>query len=413
MGFDLVDSRNRKRSTGSVRKYIERNKRAITDALKKKIADSGLGDILDGHDVELDVKKGGSSTDEPMIGYSSQEGSSDQVLTGNDQYNRGDQYPMPKGGKGQGGGQDGDDGVDSFKFRMTSKEFLDLVFDSLALPNKLKKVFIEEDSNVMQRSGFTTEGAPSRLSIIRTYRQSLGRTLAEKEQYRIEMEDEEDEDKKEIIEQKIKNISLFRDVDLRYTHWTPAPTIRFKCTIFMIMDVSGSMGEDEKELGKGFFLLFLLFLRKTYNEVEIIFLRHTTVAEEVDEKTFFYDPKNGGTLMSPALVLMDEIIRERIDLNTSNVYVAQVSDGDNTYSDTTTYLEMLKSTILPKVQYFIYIEVAPNRGMGLFNNPTSTTLKGIRDIAVTHDNINAAVVRSVDRIWYVFIELFKTKGFKD
>lgn len=409
MAFDLVDSRNRNRSNGSVKKYMDRNKKAIREAIKKKIADTGIKDLLDGHDVEVDVKKGGYRVSEPGIVYDNGTGIADGVVTGNTEYERGDEFTIPYGeGSGNQAGN-GEDDVDSFTFRMSSNEFLDYVFDELALPDRIKKIFVEEESNIMQRAGFTTEGAPSRLSILRTYRQALGRTLAETETYRSELEDEEDEDKRKELEEKLKNVSQFRDIDLRYTYWTPAPTIKFKCVVFFIMDVSGSMEEQEKILAKGFFLLFVLFLRKCYNDVEMVFVRHTTTAEEVDEHTFFYDPKTGGTFMSPALELVNTIIKERYDTNIFNIYCAQASDGDNTFGDVPKYLTLLKDTILPQVQYYIYIEVADENSRWVSMESSSETMRGIGKMALTKTNINAAKVRSLDRLYYVFLDLFRKK----
>lgn len=411
--FDLVDSRTRSRSNGSVKKYMDRNKKAISDAVKKKIQDSGIGEMLDGHDIEIDVKKGGYNVDEPNITYDNTRGVIDGVATGNTEYERGDSFNMQNGGKGGGrDASDGEDDVDSFKFRLTSEEFLDLVFDALELPNRIKKIFVEEDSNIYQRQGFTTEGAPSRLSILRTYKQSLGRTLAETQSYKDEIEDEDDDEKKELVEEKIRNISMFRDVDLRYTHWAPVPTIKFKCVVFFIMDVSGSMEEHEKTVSKGFFLLFVLFLRKCYNDVDIVFIRHTTTAQEVDEHTFFYDPLSGGTLMSPALDLVNTIIEERYDKNIYNIYCAQASDGDNMYGDVPVYIDKLSNNILPLVQYYIYIEVRnPAYSIPGRDETSSSTFRGIQKVASGHDNIDAAVIRDMGKLYYVFMSLFSTKNF--
>jgi len=120
------------------------------------------------------------------------------------------------------------------------------------------------------------------------------------------------------------------------------------------MDVSGSMGEHEKLLAKKFFLLFYLFLEKEYKTVEIIFIRHTQEAKEVDENEFFYGRVTGGTIVSSGLNLINKIIEDRIDENTSNIYVAQASDGDNFENDGEC-VEAL-TVLLAKVQYFAYVQ---------------------------------------------------------
>ena len=97
--------------------------------------------------------------------------------------------------------------------------------------------------------------------------------------------------------------------------------------MFCLMDVSASMDEDKKDLAKRFFTLLYLFLTRKYGEVDLIFIRHTDDAEEVDEETFFHDTRSGGTVVYSALELADKIRAERY-ASGWNVYAAQASDGD-------------------------------------------------------------------------------------
>ena len=82
--------------------------------------------------------------------------------------------------------------------------------------------------------------------------------------------------------------------------------------MFCLMDVSGSMTEHMKDLAKRFYMLLYVFLKRRYRHVEIVFIRHTDRAEEVDEQTFFHGPASGGTLVSSALEAMHEIVRSRV-----------------------------------------------------------------------------------------------------
>ena len=84
-----------------------------------------------------------------------------------------------------------------------------------------------------------------------------------------------------------------------------------KAVMFCLMDVSGSMGEREKDLAKRFFVLLHLFLKRRYDRIDIVFIRHTHEAREVDEETFFYSTQSGGTVVSTALEEMQRIIAER------------------------------------------------------------------------------------------------------
>ena len=102
--------------------------------------------------------------------------------------------------------------------------------------------------------------------------------------------------------------------------------------MFCLMDVSGSMTEHMKDLAKRFYMLLYVFLKRRYRHVEIVFIRHTDRAEEVDEETFFHGPASGGTLVSSALQAMHDIVRSRFRPADWNIYAAQASDGDNSYS---------------------------------------------------------------------------------
>ena len=107
--------------------------------------------------------------------------------------------------------------------------------------------------------------------------------------------------------------------------WRPEPIAR--AVMFCLMDVSASMDEDKKDLAKRFFTLLYLFLTRKYEKVDLVFIRHTEDAEEVDEDTFFHDPRSGGTVVFSALELADKIRTARYATGW-NVYAAQASDGD-------------------------------------------------------------------------------------
>jgi len=127
--------------------------------------------------------------------------------------------------------------------------------------------------------------------------------------------------------------------------------------MFCLMDVSGSMTEHMKDLAKRFYSLLYIFLRRRYKHVDVVFIRHTHVAAEVDEDTFFHSPETGGTVVSTALDEMRRVVKERYDPDAWNIYAAQASDGDNTASDNERTARMLTEDILPVCQYYAYLEV--------------------------------------------------------
>jgi uncharacterized sporulation protein YeaH/YhbH (DUF444 family) len=174
-----------------------------------------------------------------------------------------------------------------------------------------------------------------------------------------------------------------------------------------MMDVSGSMSEQMKDLAKRFFLLLHVFLERRYKRVELVFIRHTETAEEVDEQTFFTDPRTGGTVVSTALAEFIRIQRERYPADSWNIYAAQASDGDNSGSDTHRAVEMLEDDILPLVQHFAYIEVAASAAM----------IRGETDLWRGYDPLSKraprlAMRRVSDRrdIFPVFRDLFGRKA---
>jgi len=128
--------------------------------------------------------------------------------------------------------------------------------------------------------------------------------------------------------------------------------------MFCLMDVSGSMTEHMKDLAKRFFMLLHVFLTRRYERVELVFIRHTDKAQEVDEDTFFHSTETGGTLVSSAVIEMARIVKDRFDPESWNIYAAQASDGDNYPGDNETLLTLLQETVLPLCQYFAYVEVA-------------------------------------------------------
>ena len=93
------------------------------------------------------------------------------------------------------------------------------------------------------------------------------------------------------------------------------------------------------------------------SELKLFFIRHHTVAKEVDEQEFFYSRETGGTVVSSALKLMHEIMQERYSADEFNIYGAQASDGDNWNDDSPLCSKILQKSILPDVQHFSYIEI--------------------------------------------------------
>lgn len=173
--------------------------------------------------------------------------------------------------------------------------------------------------------------------------------------------------------------------------------------MFCVMDVSGSMTQEIKDTAKRFYYLLYLFLKRTYEKIEVVFIRHHTQATEVSEEDFFYARETGGTVVSSALDLMAEIIRERYPPEQWNIYGAQASDGDNWQNDQVKCKELMVQSILPMVQYFTYIEIGEQQPQELWR--LYSELK-----SSFNDRFAISKVHNNSEIFPVFRELFKKQG---
>jgi hypothetical protein len=177
------------------------------------------------------------------------------------------------------------------------------------------------------------------------------------------------------------------------------------------MDVSASMGEREKDLAKRFFVLLHLFLKRRYERIDIVFIRHTDEAREVDEETFFYSTQSGGTIVSTALEEMIRIVEDRYPSQIWNIYAAQASDGDNSPNDGTTSAALLRDEILPVCQYYAYLEVGSDSDRmqtGFINHKTSLwqTYESLQEQGA---NLAMRKVNHRREIYPVFRELFRRR----
>ena len=156
-------------------------------------------------------------------------------------------------------------------------------------------------------------------------------------------------DELERKQRRMRFVPFIDPIDVRYRRYDQVPKPVARAVMFCLMDVSGSMDEHMKDLAKRFFTLLYLFLSRKYERVELIFIRHTDNAEEVDEQRFFHDAQSGGTVVQSALKLMNEIVAERYPPEAYNIYGAQVSDGDAFGADPEKSRALLADQILPLV----------------------------------------------------------------
>ncbi|MBR0795194.1 YeaH/YhbH family protein [Bradyrhizobium jicamae] len=398
-------------------RFLRRAKALVQGAVKKSSQDRDIKDVLEGGEVTIPL----DGMDEPR--FRREGGTRDMVLPGNKKFVEGDWLPRPNqsGGKGSSAGEG--DSEDAFRFVLSRDEFVDLFLDDLELPDLAKRKLAETESEGIQRAGYSTSGSPANISISRTVSRALARRVAlrrprkdEIETLEAELAECDDATRRqellallEALKAKVKRIPFIDPIDIRYRRFETVPKPVAQAVMFCLMDVSGSMSEHMKDLAKRFYMLLYVFLKRRYKHVEIVFIRHTDRAEEVDEDTFFHGPASGGTLVSSALVAMNEIVRTRFRPADWNIYAAQASDGDNMTSDSALTGQLLTDKILPVCQFFAYLEVgeAANYTFDMPDSSLWTLYERLRNEGAP---LSMRKVSERGEIFPVFQDLFKRRS---
>ena len=422
--MNIVDRRlnPKSKSLGNRQRFLRRAKNEVREAVRDALKKRRIADVAGGERVAIRSK----SLREPTFRHSSNSGSRDFVLPGNKDYSAGDTVPKPKDGQGGGGSKGSPDGSgeDDFVFSLSKDEFLDLFFEDLKLPNMVKAKLKDMRSPKPMRAGYSSDGPPSKMNRVRTMRNSLARRIALRRPSEAEIEAAEaelaaaegleippDQKKIELLRDRLarlirrrKTVAYIDPLDMQFNRFERVPKPTTQAVMFCLMDVSASMTEQLKDLAKQFFMLLHVFLTRHYREVDIVFIRHTTEAAEVDEETFFRGTETGGTVISTAFEKMMEIVKDRYPPADWNIYTAQASDGHNFDDDMDVAMELLRSQILPVTQYFAYIEVAQETTRGGVSD--SVVWTGYEDLVDAESNFAMRRVSSPSDIYPVFRELF-------
>ena len=416
----IVDRRFDSKNKSSVNRsrFIKRFETQIRKAVSDTIDQSGIRDLDDGRKIGIP----GRDILEPQFGFG-KGGVREQVHPGNDRFVSGDEVDRPKdkGGSGKGSQASPDgEGEDSFVFTLSRDEFLEIFFEDLALPNLVKRHLATIKEYRRVRAGYTQTGVPTNINFVRTMRGAAERRIAmggrdltalravEHELARLLEEDEEGPEVEVLrleaarLRTRVSAVPFIDDFDLRYNNRVAIPQPSTQAVMFCLMDVSGSMDEDKKNTAKRFFTLLYLFLKRNYERIDLVFIRHHTIAEEVDEDGFFHSRETGGTVVSSALKMMAKVIEERYSSSAWNIYGAQASDGDNWQEDSSACFKHLNEQIIPFCQYFAYIEIASERPQSLWYEyeKLQSTFEGTFAMR--------RILKLTD-IYPVFCELFKKR----
>jgi len=419
MSTVIVDRRPQKgKSTGNRQRVLKRLEGALKAQVDKLVARHKLQESDQGAEVTIQRK----DMAEPRLVLEQASGASARIIPGNDKYRIGDKIESnPPQGQGRGNGQgsgDGDaDQEDAFRFALSREEYLSLLFDDLELPALVRKDLLEIDESRFRRGGVVRYGTPGTVCVTRTFKASIGRRIAAEAQHAEALEEaeaalaaaEEAGDPERIrvaalefdeLRRRGGDIPFLDPVDLRHRSLIEVQKPCTAAVMFCLMDVSASMDEQRKDLAKRFFTLLYLFLARKYKKVELIFIRHTDEAQEVDEDTFFNGTQTGSTKVRSALEKMNEIIAARYPASSYNIFGAQASDGDSFGTDSTESSAFLLSKLLPLSRYFVYAEVG--------NTPSqSATSLWSAYRAIESDHFNMASVSARNEVYPALAKLFQ------
>lgn len=383
----LIDRRlnGKNKSAVNRQRFLRRYKKHIQKAVSDAVGKRSITDIEQGEKITIPSRDVG----EPVLGHGSG-GKRSVVHPGNKEFIAGDKVPRPQGGgggSGNGKASNSGEGMDEFAFQITQEEFLEFMFEDLALPNLLKRQLAGTEVFKYKRGGFSSVGTPNQINIVRSLRAANARRIAlggPKRKRIRELEEEltllmaaepvlrndkrigEIEDEIALLRRKIERLPFIDEFDIKYNLNIKEPQPSSKAVMFCIMDVSGSMNQATKDMAKRFFILLYLFLKRNYDHTEVVFIRHHTSAKEVDEEEFFYSRETGGTIVSSALHLMKDIMRARYPTSEWNIYGAQASDGDNWNDDSSVCYELLTKEIMPFLQHYSYVEITPREHQALW-----------------------------------------------
>ncbi|WOG26718.1 YeaH/YhbH family protein [Endozoicomonas sp. 8E] len=419
----IIDRRlnAKKKSTVNRQRFLRRYKGLVKEAVQDAVDQRSITDVDSGSDISIPRK----DVSEPVF-HHGRGGRVEQVHPGNKEFTTGDRFQRPQGGGGQGSGEgeasNSGSGEDDFIFSINREEFLEYLFEDLELPNLVRKELKDSTDFKLKRAGYTTAGSPDRLNVVRSLKAAHARRIAlsgkERKEIRalkrqlreMEVSPERNDEvlRKELKDQiaalnkKLKRLPFIDEFDLKFNNLVKVPQPSSKAVMFCIMDVSGSMTREIKDIAKRFFLLLYLFLERNYEKIEVVFIRHHSEARECNEHDFFYARETGGTVVSSALTLTDEIVTERYSPDEWNIYVAQASDGDNWEADSAKCRNIIVDKLLPLTQYYSYVEITDRHHQNLWHE--------YKAIEKNHEGHFAMQqIRHAGEIYPVFRKLFEKK----
>lgn len=334
-----------------------RHKELVEESIKKNIGNIIAEESIIGQSKDKKIKIPIKGIKEYQFVYGNNGASAG---SGDGSEKRGDRIGQDKAGKkGDGDGQAGNqEGEDIYETEVTIEELINYLFEDLNLPDIDRKKMAEIESiRSFKNLGYQRKGIPPRLA----KRRSVIEKIKRKQSFMRTHEETDDNDlpAEEIVkdEQEKKRFPFMED-DLRYRRVREDHKKDFNAVVICIMDVSGSMDQTKKYMARSFYFLLYQFVRLKYSNVEVAFIAHTTAAKEVNEDEFFHKGESGGTYISSGYEKALEIIEQRYNPASWNIYAFHCSDGDNWSEDNKRAVEYAQK-LCDVCNLFGYGEIVP------------------------------------------------------
>jgi len=286
------------------------------------------------------------------------------------------QAPGDQSGRQQGGTEDGE-----VKFALEIKvdDIVDWLWDELKLPDLKPKPADNIDDPDFVREGWDRHGPRARLDRRRTVKEAVKRRAVQ------------------------ENPPVFTNDDLRFRQLVRRSRPATSAVVVFALDVSGSMGDEQRKLAKTFFFFALQGIRRQYAKVETVFVAHTTQAWEFSEAEFFQVAGSGGTVSSTAFELVEDMMRTRFDPSRYNGYLFYASDGENATEDRAAARAALRK-LVPEMNYIGYVETA------LRGSSETEMSEVFAELAADRLPVGATTVMRVDDVWRAIRTFFQQQA---
>ena len=273
------------------------------------------------------------------------------------------------------------EGEVKFVLELKVDDFIDWLWEEMKLPElKPKQSPVAEDDDFV-REGWDKRGARSRLDRRRTVKEAVKRRAVQERPV------------------------PFTDDDLRFRQLVRRPKPATNAVVIFALDVSGSMGETERQLAKTFFFFAMQGVRRQYPKVETVFIAHTVNAWEFSEEDFFHTSGTGGTACSSAFNLAYDVLHSRYDPARYNSYVFYASDGENA-SDDHEAAGSAVGRLVPELNYLGYVELRTSHGISLQTEMSSI----LGELQSQYPAIGIRQVASQDDVWAALREFFQQQS---